>query len=103
MSAAHRPEDVRAVPGPAQAAEPVPESAPVPDPGPAAAAGSGAAATITVCPDGPLLVRGGYELLDGDDRPIDPGRATVALCRCGASSIKPFCDGSHKRARFRAR
>jgi hypothetical protein len=59
--------------------------------------------TITVCPDGPLLVRGGYELLDGDDRPIDPGRATVALCRCGASSIKPFCDGSHKRTRFRAR
>jgi hypothetical protein len=103
VSAAHRPEDVRAVPGPAPAAEPVPESAPVPDPGPAAAAGSGAAATITVCPDGPLLVRGGYELLDGDDRPIDPGRATVALCRCGASSIKPFCDGSHKRARFRAR
>ena len=109
MSAAHRPEDVRAVPGPAPAAEPVPESAPVtgpasvPDPGPAAAAGSGAAASITVCPDGPLLVRGGYELLDGDDRPIDPGRATVALCRCGASSIKPFCDGSHKRARFRAR
>ena len=103
MSAAHRPEDVRAVLGPAPAAEPVPESAPVPDPGPAAAAGSGAAASITVCPDGPLLVRGGYELLDGDDRPIDPGRATVALCRCGASSIKPFCDGSHKRARFRAR
>ena len=59
--------------------------------------------TITVCPDGPLLVRGAYELLDGDDRPIEPGRATVALCRCGASSIKPFCDGSHKRTRFRAR
>jgi hypothetical protein len=59
--------------------------------------------TITVCPDGPLLVRGGYELRDGDDRALDPGRATVALCRCGASSIKPFCDGSHKRAGFRAR
>ena len=85
------------------------DSAPAPDPvpGPTAlpgpAAGSGEPVTITVCPDGPLLVRGGYELLDGDDRPIDPGRATVALCRCGASSIKPFCDGSHKRARFRAR
>ncbi|GGG65586.1 hypothetical protein GCM10011374_31860 [Kocuria dechangensis] len=75
-------------------------------PGSAAAAGPAAGSepvTITVCPDGPLLVRGGYELLDGDDRPIDPGRATVALCRCGASAIKPFCDGSHKRARFRAR
>jgi hypothetical protein len=76
----------------------VPESAAATEP----AAGS-EPVTITVCPDGPLLVRGGYELLDGDDRPIDPGRATVALCRCGASAIKPFCDGSHKRARFRAR
>ncbi|MFI7741929.1 CDGSH iron-sulfur domain-containing protein [Kocuria rhizosphaericola] len=93
MSAAQRSEDSGPLPGPSS----------LPDPGPAAAGGSTEPVTITVCPDGPLLVRGGYELLDGDDRPIDPGRATVALCRCGASSIKPFCDGSHKRARFRAR
>jgi hypothetical protein len=73
---------------------------PLREPGPG---GPAEPVSITVCPDGPLLVRGGYQLLDGDDRPIDPGRATVALCRCGASSIKPFCDGSHKRARFRAR
>lgn len=99
MSAEHRPEVSGADPDPGSA----PGPAPVLDPGPAAAAGAGEPVTITVCPDGPLLVRGGYELLDGDDRPIDPGRATVALCRCGASSIKPFCDGSHKRARFRAR
>jgi hypothetical protein len=105
VSAEHRPEDPAPVPrtGPASDPVPLPGTAPVPGPGPAAAAGSGEPVTITVCPDGPLLVRGGYELLDGDDRPIDPGRATVALCRCGASSIKPFCDGSHKRARFRAR
>ncbi|WP_082697232.1 CDGSH iron-sulfur domain-containing protein [Kocuria rosea] len=99
--------------GEPRAGDPAPDPAPgptaLPDPGPAAlpgpapAGGAGERVTITVCPDGPLLVRGGYELLDGDDRPIDPGRATVALCRCGASSIKPFCDGSHKRARFRAR
>ncbi|MEX5299040.1 CDGSH iron-sulfur domain-containing protein [Kocuria sp. CPCC 205292] len=88
--------------GEPRAGDPAPDPAPGPTalPGPAPA---GEPVTITVCPDGPLLVRGGYELLDGDDRPIDPGRATVALCRCGASSIKPFCDGSHKRARFRAR
>jgi hypothetical protein len=103
VSAEHRPEDSGAVPDPGSAPGPAPLPAPVPEPGPAAAAGAGEPVTITVCPDGPLLVRGGYELLDGDDRPIDPGRATVALCRCGASSIKPFCDGSHKRARFRAR
>lgn len=105
MSAEHHPEGSPPAPGPDPALDPLPlpGPAPGPDPGPAAAAGSGEPVTITVCPDGPLLVRGGYELLDGDDRPIDPGRATVALCRCGASSIKPFCDGSHKRARFRAR
>ncbi|GAA1753070.1 hypothetical protein GCM10009767_10120 [Kocuria aegyptia] len=103
MSAEERPEDSAPVPGPEPAPAPHPGPAPVLDPGPAAAAGSGGPVSITVCPDGPLLVRGGYELLDGEDRPIDPGRATVALCRCGASSIKPFCDGSHKRARFRAR
>jgi hypothetical protein len=82
------------------AERPAEDHEPVRDPGPG---GSAEPVSITVCPDGPLLVRGGYQLLDGDDRPIDPGRATVALCRCGASSIKPFCDGSHKRARFRAR
>lgn len=85
------------------AEHPAEDREPVRGPGPAPAPPGGEPVTITVCPDGPLLVRGGYELLDGDDRPIDPGRATVALCRCGASSIKPFCDGSHKRARFRAR
>ncbi|WP_298583311.1 CDGSH iron-sulfur domain-containing protein [uncultured Kocuria sp.] len=85
------------------AGDPAPDPVPGPTAMPGPGAGSGEPVTITVCPDGPLLVRGGYELLDGDDRPIDPGRATVALCRCGASSIKPFCDGSHKRARFRAR
>jgi CDGSH-type Zn-finger protein len=33
---------------------------------------------------------------------IEPGRRTVALCRCGRSAIKPFCDGTHKVVRFRA-
>ncbi|MFE7629124.1 CDGSH iron-sulfur domain-containing protein [Kocuria sp. NPDC057446] len=101
MSAQHRSEDP--APGTASESAPDPGPAAAPGPGPSAGAGTGAPVTITVCPDGPLLVRGGYELVDGEDRPIDPGRATVALCRCGASSIKPFCDGSHKRARFRAR
>jgi CDGSH-type Zn-finger protein len=67
---------------------------------PGAERGSGA--TITPYRDGPLIVRGSFRLLDQDGQEIDPGRQTIALCRCGKSGIKPFCDGSHKRAGFSA-
>ena len=60
------------------------------------------AATITPYRDGPLIVRGNFRLLDQDGGQIDPGRQTIALCRCGKSGIKPFCDGSHKRSGFSA-
>lgn len=53
-------------------------------------------ATITVCPDGPLLVRGDVEIVGTDGEPVERRRSTVALCRCGRSSIAPYCDGSHK-------
>ena len=59
-------------------------------------------ATITPYRDGPLLVRGDFRLVDTDGNEIDPGRKTVALCRCGKSGIKPFCDGTHKRSGFSA-
>ena len=58
--------------------------------------------TITPYRDGPLLVRGAFELLDQDGNRIDPGRETVALCRCGKSRLRPFCDGTHKLVRFKA-
>jgi CDGSH-type Zn-finger protein len=57
-------------------------------------------ATITPYRDGPLLVRGDFRLVDTEGNEIDPGRKTVALCRCGKSGIKPFCDGTHKLAGF---
>jgi hypothetical protein len=57
--------------------------------------------TITPYPDGPLLVRGDVELRGPDGEPIERTRRTVALCRCGLSRIKPFCDGTHKAADFR--
>jgi CDGSH-type Zn-finger protein len=60
------------------------------------------AATVTPYPDGPLLVRGNFSLTTPDGEKIDPGRGTVALCRCGKSAIKPFCDGTHKLVDFRA-
>lgn len=51
---------------------------------------------ITVCADGPLLVRGTVEVVGEDGTPLVNPRRTVALCRCGASAIKPWCDGTHK-------
>ncbi|WBQ08206.1 CDGSH iron-sulfur domain-containing protein [Kribbella sp. CA-293567] len=53
------------------------------------------AASIRAYPDGPLIVRGDFELRDEDGALIDPGRATIALCRCGRSALKPLCDGTH--------
>ncbi len=58
--------------------------------------------TITPRADGPYIVRGPFTLLDDDGSPIDAGRKTIALCRCGRSKIKPFCDGTHKTMRFKA-
>ena len=54
-----------------------------------------APASVTVYPDGPLVVRGDVEVRDLDGETVSVGR-TVALCRCGRSALKPLCDGSHK-------
>src|SRR3984885_11655121 len=59
-------------------------------------------AVITPYPDGPLIVRGRFVITGPDGQPVPAGRKTVALCRCGKSANKPFCDGSHTRAGFRA-
>ena len=58
--------------------------------------------TITAYRDGPLLVRGPVELRAADGTPIASDRDPVALCRCGRSALKPFCDGTHKLVGFRA-
>ncbi len=59
-------------------------------------------ANITPYEDGPLIVRGDFELRTPDGERIEAGRDTVALCRCGKSAVKPFCDGTHKAVQFRA-
>jgi CDGSH-type Zn-finger protein len=56
---------------------------------------------IVVCPDGPILVRGDFEIVTPSGDPVPRTRNTVALCRCGASAIKPYCDGTHKMINFR--
>ncbi|WP_326556588.1 CDGSH iron-sulfur domain-containing protein [Micromonospora sp. NBC_01796] len=60
------------------------------------------AASVTVYENGPLLVRGEFTLRTALGGTVDPGRDTIALCRCGKSSLKPFCDGTHKAIGFRA-
>jgi CDGSH-type Zn-finger protein len=51
---------------------------------------------VTACPGGPLLVRGDVTILDDDGNPLPLHRRTVALCRCGASALRPLCDGTHR-------
>ncbi|MET0557239.1 MAG: CDGSH iron-sulfur domain-containing protein [Solirubrobacterales bacterium] len=47
-------------------------------------------------------MRGPITLVDQDGREIEVRRRIVALCRCGRSQIRPFCDGTHKAIGFRA-
>jgi len=60
-----------------------------------------AASSVVVCPDGPLIIRGEFEIQTPSGEPVPRDRKTVALCRCGASAIKPYCDGTHKMIKFR--
>jgi CDGSH-type Zn-finger protein len=60
------------------------------------------AVRITPYRDGPLLVRGPVEIVGPDGVKIDSRRNTVALCRCGKSKLRPFCDGTHKLIGFSA-
>ena len=57
---------------------------------------------ITPYRDGPLLVRGPVRMTDQEGNEIVVDRGTIALCRCGKSRLRPFCDGTHKLVRFRA-
>ena len=53
--------------------------------------------------NGPLLVTGSVSVIDHLGNKFDTaGKETIALCRCGASLHRPFCDGTHKTAGFQA-
>lgn len=56
---------------------------------------------ITTRENGPLLVTGPITLVDHQGNTWDlGGKDSVALCRCGQSQRRPFCDGSHKNCAF---
>lgn len=57
------------------------------------------AAQIKVTEKGPLLVEGSSNLVDQDGR-IIAAKGPFALCRCGGSKNKPFCDGTHRTIKF---
>jgi CDGSH-type Zn-finger protein len=57
--------------------------------------------TITPTDNGPYLVQGNVTLLDADGNRYGVSD-TIALCRCGLSGAKPFCDGSHEKTYFKA-
>lgn len=58
--------------------------------------------TIQMSRNGPYLVTGEVVVMDPEGRVVPSPKGTVALCRCGASSTKPFCDGTHSRIGFAA-
>ncbi len=60
--------------------------------------------TIRCRANGPFLVEGPITVLDheGNAFPLNTAKPAIALCRCGHSKNKPFCDGSHNAAGFQA-
>lgn len=57
---------------------------------------------VNIRDNGPLLVEGSFKLVDaaGGEVPLPANKPAIALCRCGHSANKPFCDGAHKAAGF---
>lgn len=55
--------------------------------------------TLECKPNGPYLVKNLEDLRDANGKPI-PTEPTIALCRCGGSAKKPFCDGTHRKNGF---
>jgi len=52
--------------------------------------------------NGPLVIQGPVKVLDhlGNELTLPAGKETIALCRCGHSRTKPFCDGAHRQCGF---
>lgn len=55
---------------------------------------------ITTLENGPLQVEGSVDLAGHDGHAVNVPGAKIYLCRCGASSRKPFCDGTHSKVGF---
>ncbi len=59
--------------------------------------------TIRVRRNGPYRIEGeDVKVVDWDGNEYKVDRLPIALCRCGASTTKPFCDGAHSKTGFQA-
>ena len=58
--------------------------------------------TIRPMPNGPYIVEGDVDVFDAQGNKVTSKKPRLALCRCGASSNKPFCDGTHSVIGFQA-
>ncbi|MFC2101425.1 (4Fe-4S)-binding protein [Bacteroidota bacterium] len=58
-------------------------------------------AKVQILRNGPALISGNYTLHDTSNQPIEIKTEIAAICRCGASRRKPFCDGNHTRVGFK--
>ena len=58
---------------------------------------------IVLCPGGPMLLRGDHVIRDSDGVAHATTRPLSAVCRCGKSASKPWCDGTHKLLPAKAR
>ncbi len=58
--------------------------------------------TIKVRDNGPLLIEGSIKIEDAEGNAFatNPEKPMVAICRCGASANRPFCDGAHNQSGF---
>jgi CDGSH-type Zn-finger protein len=76
------------------------------DSAPQAAGAAPGPVTITVRENGPFVIAGDdmarVRLVDHQGNVVSTeGRKAISLCRCGASTKKPFCDGTHSKVGFR--
>lgn len=58
---------------------------------------------VTLKKNGPIRLEGDFEVYDANGNLLDlNGKTAIALCRCGESAKKPFCDGAHNQCNFQS-
>jgi CDGSH-type Zn-finger protein/uncharacterized Fe-S cluster protein YjdI len=56
---------------------------------------------ISIIKNGPYLIKGSFKIIDVDGNEIVSDENSTALCRCGQTKNRPFCDGLHLQSEFK--